>query len=85
MEDRRVPFAEVLAAAQANAGWAFRRLFDDLARPVVGYLRLQGAPDPDDLANEAFLGAFSNIDRFEGDEEAFRSWVFTIAHRRLVD
>ncbi|MDP8992879.1 MAG: sigma-70 family RNA polymerase sigma factor [Actinomycetota bacterium] len=85
MEDRRVPFAEVLAAAQANAGWAFRRLFDELARPVVGYLRLQGACDPDDLANEAFLGAFSNIDRFEGDEEAFRSWVFTIAHHRLVD
>ena len=78
-------FAEVLRAAQANAGWAFQRLFDELARPVAGYLRMQGAREPDDLVNEAFLGAFSGIANFEGDEDHFRSWVFTIAHRRLID
>lgn len=78
-------FADVLSAAQANAGWAFQRLFDELARPVAGYLRVQGAPEPDDLANEVFLGVFSGIAGFEGNEEQFRSWVFTIAHHRLVD
>lgn len=78
-------FTDVLGAAQANAGWAFQRLFDELARPVVGYLRLQGAREPDDLANEVFLGVFSGIGSFEGSEEQFRSWVFTIAHRRLTD
>jgi len=78
-------FEFVLAAARANEGWAFRRLFDDLAAPVAGYLRLQGAREPDDLVNETFMGAFSGITSFTGDEEGFRSWVFTIAHRRLVD
>ena len=78
-------FDDVLAAARANAPWAFRRLFDDMAGAVAGYLRTQGAQDPDGLVNEVFLGAFSGLDRFEGREEQFRSWVFTIAHRRLTD
>jgi len=52
---------------------------------VVAYLRGQGARDPEDLASEAFVGAIRNLDRFEGDETAFRSWLLVIAHRRLVD
>jgi len=32
-----------------------------------------------------FLGVFSGLDSFEGSESQFRSWVFTIAHRRLLD
>lgn len=78
-------FAEVLTAARANEAWAFQRLFDELARPVAGYLRMQGAREPDDLVNEVFLGVFSALGNFEGDEGQFRSWVFTIAHRRLTD
>jgi len=78
-------FSDVLSAAQANAGWAFQRLFDELARPVAGYLRAQGGREPDDLANEVFLGVFSGIGSFEGSEAKFRSWVFTIAHHRLID
>ncbi len=78
-------FAAVLAAAQANDGWAFERLYYTLAPTVAGYLRLQGSPDPEDLANEVFLSAFRSIGSFSGDEDHFRSWVFTIAHRRLTD
>ena len=78
-------FDDVLMAAQAGAGWAFTRLYEDLAGVVHGYLRQQGARDPDDVASETFLHVFNGIGTFEGDEEAFRSWEFTIAHRRLVD
>ncbi len=28
---------------------------------------------------------FSKLGSFQGDESQFRSWVFTIAHRRLID
>lgn len=52
---------------------------------VVAYLRGQGAHDPEDLASDAFVGAVRNLERFEGDEAAFRSWLLVIAHRRLVD
>lgn len=78
-------FDEVLLAAQAGAGWAFRALWDDLAPVVTGYLRGRGAGEPDELTNEVFLAAFTRIERFVGGEAAFRSYVFTIAHHRLVD
>jgi RNA polymerase sigma factor (sigma-70 family) len=78
-------FDDVLAAAQAGAGWAFERLYADLAPRVVGYLRVQGASDPEDLTSEVFIGVFRGIAGFRGDEAGFRSWVFTIAHRRLTD
>jgi RNA polymerase sigma-70 factor (ECF subfamily) len=80
-----LPFDDVLAAAQAGAGWAFEVLYRDLAPVVTGYLRLHGAVEPDDLASETFLGVFTGLAGFSGDEDALRAWVFTIAHRRLVD
>ena len=78
-------FDDVLTAAQAGADWAFERLWQTYAGPVAGYLRVQGAAEPDDLTSEVFLGAFRSIGSFSGHEAAFRSWLFTIAHRRLVD
>ena len=80
-----LPFDDVLAAAQAGAGWAFEVLYRDLAPAVTGYLRLHGAAEPDDLASETFIGVFTGLGRFRGDEDALRGWVFTIAHRRLLD
>jgi len=78
-------FRSALTAAQAGAGWALERLWDELAPAVAGYLRVQGAAEPDDLTSEVFIGAFGAIGKFSGGEDAFRSWVFTIAHRRLTD
>src|SRR5215210_8399760 len=78
-------FDDVLAAAQAGAAWAFEVLYRDLSPVVTGYLRLHGAAEPDDLASETFLGVFTGLAAFHGDEAALRSWVFTIAHRRLID
>ena len=80
-----VAFDDVLAAAQAGAGWAFEVLYRDLSPVVTGYLRLHGGAEPDDLASETFLGVFTGLAGFSGDEDALRSWVFTIAHRRLID
>src|SRR5215217_1534419 len=79
------PFDDVLAAAQTGAAWAFEVLYRDLAPVVTGYLRLHGAAEPDDLASETFLGVFTGLAGFRGDEAGLRSWVFTIAHRRLMD
>ena len=52
---------------------------------VLGYLRANGAPDPDDVLGETFLQVARDIARFEGEEAGFRSWIFTIAHHRLID
>ena len=78
-------FDDVLVAAQAGAAWAFEVLYRELSPAVTGYLRLHGAAEPDDLASETFLGVLTGLAGFRGDEDALRAWVFTIAHRRLVD
>lgn len=78
-------FDGVLAAAQANAGWAFKVLFDAFAPAVLGYVQSQGASDPDGMTNEVFFAAFRALRRFEGDEARFRSWLFTITHNRVID
>src|SRR4030095_11607705 len=78
-------FDAVLDAAQSGAPWAFERIFTALSPVVTGYLRAQGAHEPEDLSSEVFVAVLRNIGRFTGGEAAFRSWVFTIAHRRLLD
>jgi RNA polymerase sigma-70 factor (ECF subfamily) len=80
-----IAFDQVLAAAQAGAAWAFEQLYRDLAPSVTAYLRLHGAAEPDDLASETFIGVFTGLSGFSGDEDGLRGWVFTIAHRRLLD
>jgi RNA polymerase sigma factor (sigma-70 family) len=80
-----IAFDGVLSAAQAGAAWAFEVLYRELSPSVTGYLRLHGAAEPDDLASETFMGVFTGLATFSGDEDALRGWVFTIAHRRLVD
>jgi RNA polymerase sigma-70 factor (ECF subfamily) len=75
----------VLAAAKTGAEWAWAALYRSLAGHVTGYLRSRGATDPEDVASEAFLNAARAIHSFDGDESAFRSWIFVIAHRRLID
>lgn len=78
-------FESVLEAAKAGADWAWASLYRDLAGPVIGYLRSRGAREPEDLTSEVFLKAARGIHGFTGDEDSFRSWIFVIAHRRLID
>jgi RNA polymerase sigma-70 factor (ECF subfamily) len=78
-------FDDVLLAARRDERWALERIFRALGPVVVGYLRAQGGVEPEDLASEVFVGVLRNLHTFDGDEPAFRSWVFTIAHRRLLD
>lgn len=80
-----VPFADVLAAARADSPWGYTTLYEWLAPAVAAYLRRAGSAEPEDRTGETFLDAFRSLDRFEGDETAFRSWLFVIAHRRLID
>jgi RNA polymerase sigma-70 factor (ECF subfamily) len=78
-------FDAVLTAAQCGAPWAQERMFTALAPVVTGYLRVQGSSEPEDLTSDVFVAVLRNLGSFDGDERGFRSWVFTIAHRRLLD
>ncbi len=78
-------FDSVLAAARTGAEWAWERIYDALAPSLNGYLRARGAPDPDGVTGDVFAQLVRDINRFEGDEPGFRSWVFVMAHHRLLD
>jgi RNA polymerase sigma-70 factor (ECF subfamily) len=76
---------DVIEDARRGDEHAFAVMYRALAPSVLGYLRGQGAGDPEDLAGDVFVAVVQRLPRFEGDVDAFRSWVFTIAHHRLID
>lgn len=78
-------FESVLQAAQEGSPWAWELLFKEFAPKVRGYVAVRGARDPDDLVSETFIQLARNVGRFQGTEANFRSWVFTVAHHRLID
>ena len=78
-------FEGVLHAAQAGADWAWSRLHDAYAGRVLGYLRSRGAVDPEGLLGDVLLQVARNVGTFEGGESEFRSWLFLIAHNRVID
>jgi RNA polymerase sigma-70 factor (ECF subfamily) len=78
-------FESILEAARAGGEWAWSRLYRDLSGQVLGYLRRQGAREVDDLMGEVWLQVARNIEGFRGGESGFRSWVFTVAHHRVID
>jgi RNA polymerase sigma-70 factor (ECF subfamily) len=81
-----VPFGATLAAAQLGEEWAVSALWRDMHPRLLRYLRASVARgSAEDLASDVWLDAARGLRRFEGDERAFRAWLFTIARRRVVD
>jgi RNA polymerase sigma-70 factor (ECF subfamily) len=75
----------LVEAAQQGSVAAFERLYRALAAQVVSYLRWHRVSDPDGLTNDVFAQVHRKLSTFSGDEQGFRSWVFTIAHHRMID
>lgn len=78
-------FPQVLLAARQGADGAWAELYRDLGPGVLRFLKGQGAADPEDCLGDCFLEVVRNLHRFDGNEDAFRAWVFTISRGRLVD
>jgi RNA polymerase sigma-70 factor (ECF subfamily) len=78
-------FADVIGGARAGEHWAAEVLFIDLQPRLLRFLRSAEPRVADDLAGDVWLGIAQGIHAFEGDLAGFRSWVFTIARRRLMD
>src|SRR6476646_9350210 len=81
----RDQFPRILAAACAGGEWAWRELYGAVAPQLTRYLRARGVPEPDDGVGETFVKVVRYIEGFEGDEAAFRTWVFTIGRNLVVD
>src|SRR3954452_3995775 len=81
----REQFPRILAAACAGGEWAWRELYEAVAPQLTRYLRARGVPEPDDIVGETFMNVVRSIEGFDGDEAAFRTWVFTIGRNLVVD
>jgi len=78
-------FDTLLAAARRGDESAWTALYLDLAPVVLGYLRGQRCSSAEDVVSETLLQVVRDLHRFDGDEAAFRSWVFAVAHHRMID
>ena len=83
--EAEVDFDRVLCRARAGDEGAWAALYDSLASQLLGYVRARGADDADALVGDVFLHVARGIDDFVGTASNFRSWVFVIAHSRLLD
>jgi len=75
---------DVIARARGGDEAAFTVLFRRFQPLLLRYLR-GVAVTSEDLASEVWLDVVRGLGMFSGDEAGFRSWLFTIAHRRVVD
>jgi RNA polymerase sigma-70 factor, ECF subfamily len=78
-------FPAVLSAAAGGDEEAFGRLWHDLQPRLLRYFMVVSPAAAEDLASETWLGVVRGIHRFQGNEPAFRAWVFTIARHELFD
>jgi RNA polymerase sigma-70 factor (ECF subfamily) len=76
-------FSDVLNAARAGAPWALEALYREFHPPVLAFLRARAPSEAEDLASDVFVAVAEGLGRFDGDEDGFRSWLFTITYRQV--
>jgi len=76
--------APLVRAARAGSQAAFARLVAIHEKPLRGFLRKSGWIDADDIAQEAFVAAWTSLGRLRADD-GFRAWLYGIAWRKALD
>lgn len=75
----------IIEAAKTGDEKAWSTLYDELHRPLLGYLRLRGTPDPENLLGEVFLRLARHLHRFRGDLSGLKAYAMTIAANLVRD
>jgi RNA polymerase sigma-70 factor, ECF subfamily len=60
-------------------------LYKRLQPGLLRYLRAVAPGTAEDLAADVWVEVAASVHRFQGDDAAFRGWLFTIARRRVID
>ena len=82
---RLTAFDSLLVASKGGDESAFAALWRWLHPPLVRWLAVVAGDDADDIASEVWLAVARTLDGFEGGDQQFTAWVFTIARRRVID
>ena len=78
-------FTALLAGARVGDDAAIESLFRALNPRLMRFLRASEPRAADDVAGEVWMAVARGLAQFEGDAAGFRSWVFSIARRRIAD
>ena len=78
-------FAAVITAARGGSDRAVARLYEDLQPRLLRFFGARVGDAAEDLAQDTWISVAQQLGSFDGDEQMFRSWFFTIAYRRFVD
>ncbi len=78
-------FAATVTAAIGGDESAFAALWRGLNPSLLRYLRVLVPGWSDDIASETWHDVVRDLHRFNGDEQGFRAWLFTIARHRALD
>jgi RNA polymerase sigma-70 factor (ECF subfamily) len=79
-------FGRQLRSARSGDERAYAAIWRQHFPRVLRYLTvIAGRDAAEDIAAETWLDVARGLDKFSGDEDGFRAWLFTIARRRAVD
>lgn len=78
-------FGRLLAAAQNGDEDAFAVIWRRFNPQLLRYMRVIAGGMADDLTADTWLQVTRKMLSFEGDETAFRAWIYTIARNRHID
>jgi RNA polymerase sigma-70 factor (ECF subfamily) len=78
-------FPLLLIAAKRGDEEAFAIIWRRFQPPLLRYMRVISGGAAEDLSADAWLQVTRKLVEFEGDETAFRAWLYTIARNRHID
>jgi RNA polymerase sigma-70 factor, ECF subfamily len=78
-------FPDTLARARSGDEHAFAMIYRDVQPGLLRYSRANAPGHGEDITAEVWLEVTRALRRFDGDEQGFRAWVFTIARRKIID
>ena len=77
---------KILSAARLGSDSAWADIYRELSPGVLRYIRSNGGGnDSEDVLGEVFVQVVRKYSGFSGSAADFRSWVFVIAHNKLID
>jgi RNA polymerase sigma-70 factor (ECF subfamily) len=78
-------FAETLIRARSGDDDAFAMIYGDIQPALLRYSQAHIPRLAEDITADVWLQVTRALDRFEGDEQEFRAWIFTIARNKIID
>lgn len=78
---------QLVAEALSGSQSAYTRLVERFERPVYNLVArmVRDRTLAEDLAQEAFVKAFSRLDTYRSGQGKFSNWLFKIAHNTSID